>query len=64
MALKNGPSYFKSLLVWTPQDFENRFSHPAPKSFAKVDLLPIHNDSEKKKVSKNINNFKFFENYW
>ena len=34
------------------KDFENRFSHPAPKSFAKVDLLPIHNDSEKKKVSK------------
>ena len=33
-----------------------------PKHFAKVDLLPIENDNEKKKVAKN--HFKFLKNYW
>ena len=32
---------------------------PLPQIFAKVDLLPIDNDSKKKKVTKNINHLKF-----
>ena len=35
--------------------------------FAKIDLLPIDNDSEKKKQQKlknKINHFKFLETYW
>ena len=37
----------------------------APQFFAKVDLLPTDNDSERKKSSiKNINQFEFFKNYW
>ena len=32
--------------------------------FAKIDPLPIDNDSEKKKVAKKKNCFKFLETYW
>ena len=35
---------------------------PTPPVCAKIELLPIDNDGEKKKVTKNINYFKFLEN--
>ena len=39
-------------------------AHP-PQIFAKVNLLPVDNYSEKKKNSKkNTHDFKFLENYW
>ena len=34
-----------------------------PRFLSKIDILPIDNDSEKKRSNKNINYFKFFENY-
>ena len=36
----------------------------SPQFFAKVDLLTIDNDSERKRGAKNINHIKFLENYW
>ena len=40
-------------------------AHP-PQIFAKVNLLPVDNYSEKKKKNskKNTHDFKFLENYW
>ena len=36
-----------------------------PDFFSKIDLLPIDNDNEKKKVAKKYtNHIKFLENYW
>ena len=35
-----------------------------PQISGRIDLLLIDNDSEKKKVSKNISHFKFAKNYW
>ena len=58
--LKN--PYFSQCRV--KYSLETIFNFFSVSFFAKFDLLPIDNGSEKGKVAKDINHSKFFERYW